>query len=405
MLVSLAAVVRLAHRRSVQRVKATVQRKNTANGCPQLGQLKVDRLGSVGGPRIARAPNSRNLWGSAGMLAETARFELAVAVTRHDGLANRWFQPLTHVSGAWQRRGYSERVGVAQQPCLASVTTFGRRIDSPRRGSLAARGAKDSSGLRIFSIGWKREVVMAVNLFTRIVAGLGALSLAMAPAMANDIRSVDPSASYAAAPAAPAAPVEVDINSDLAPTTPQTASEAVPDASATAVDVASAQAAKGQTYKRDDLIGAAEGVFGKGAKGLAELVEKILKDQGEPNAYIAGREASGAFVVGLRYGSGTLSHSIEGQRAVYWTGPSLGFDVGGDAANTFVLVYNLYDSQDLYKRYPQVEGRAYFVGGLSATYLRRGNVAIIPIRLGVGLRLGANIGYMKFSEKSKWLPF
>ena len=167
----------------------------------------------------------------------------------------------------------------------------------------------------------------------------------------------------------------------------------------------STQAARGQTYHKDDLIGAAEGVFGKGAKGLAELVEKILKDQGEPNAYIAGREASGAFVVGLRYGSGTLSHSVEGQRAVYWTGPSLGFDVGGDAANTFILVYNLYDSQDLYRRYPQVEGRAYFVGGLSATYLRRGDVAIIPIRLGVGLRLGANIGYMKFSEKSKWLPF
>ena len=119
MLVSLAAVVRLAHRRSVQRVNATVQRKNTANGCPQLGQLKVDRLGSVGGPRIARAPNSRNLWGSAGMLAETARFELAVAVTRHDGLANRWFQPLTHVSGAWQRRGYSERQLGAQLPSLA----------------------------------------------------------------------------------------------------------------------------------------------------------------------------------------------------------------------------------------------------------------------------------------------
>ena len=159
------------------------------------------------------------------------------------------------------------------------------------------------------------------------------------------------------------------------------------------------------TYRKDDLIGAAEGVFGKGAAGLAGIIERILADQGEPNAYIAGREASGAFVVGLRYGSGTLSHSIEGQRAVYWTGPSIGFDVGGDATKVFTLVYNLYDSQDLYKRFPQVEGRAYFVGGFSATYLRRGSVVLIPIRLGVGVRLGANIGYMKFSEKSKWLPF
>ena len=98
-------------------------------------------------------------------------------------------------------------------------------------------------------------------------------------------------------------------------------------------------------------------------------------------------------------------HKVEGQRAVYWTGPSLGFDVGGDAAKVFVLVYNLYDSQDLYKRFAQVEGRAYFVGGLSATYLRRGDIALIPVRLGVGVRLGANIGYMKFSEKSRWLPF
>jgi hypothetical protein len=160
-----------------------------------------------------------------------------------------------------------------------------------------------------------------------------------------------------------------------------------------------------KTYRKDDLIGAAEGVFGKGAKGLAEIVEKILKDQGEPNAYIAGREASGAFVVGVRYGSGTMSHTVEGERPVYWTGPSVGFDVGGDAAKVFVLVYNLYDSQDLFRRYPQVEGRAYFVGGLSATYLRRGNVVMIPVRLGAGVRLGANVGYMKFSEKSKWLPF
>ena len=249
---------------------------------------------------------------------------------------------------------------------------------------------------------------MAEKILGWIVAGLGALSLAVTPALANDIRSIDPSADpemSRTVNTAPSSARDADLNSDLVVTTAQSDPNMAPDRSTTTAEVATTQTARGQTYHKDDLIGAAEGVFGKGAKGLAELVEKILKDQGEPNAYIAGREASGAFVVGLRYGSGTLSHSVEGQRAVYWTGPSLGFDVGGDAANTFVLVYNLYDSQDLYKRYPQVEGRAYFVGGLSATYLRRGDVAIIPIRLGVGLRLGANIGYMKFSEKSKWLPF
>ena len=249
---------------------------------------------------------------------------------------------------------------------------------------------------------------MAEKILGWIALGLGALSLAIAPAMANDIRSVDPSADPAMSGAittSRSATQDADLNSDLVNTTAPSSASTSPNTSVTAAEVTTDQAARGQTYHKDDLIGAAEGVFGKGAKGLAEIVEKILKDQGEPNAYIAGREASGAFVVGLRYGSGTLSHSVEGQRPVYWTGPSIGFDVGGDATNTFVLIYNLYDSQDLYKRYPQVEGRAYFVGGLSATYLRRGDVAIIPIRLGVGLRLGANIGYMKFSEKSKWLPF
>jgi hypothetical protein len=165
------------------------------------------------------------------------------------------------------------------------------------------------------------------------------------------------------------------------------------------------QYAEAATYKKDDLIGAAEGVFGKGAEGLAGIMESILKDQGEPNAYIAGQEASGAFVVGLRYGSGTMFHKVEGQRPVYWTGPSVGFDVGGDANKAFVLVYNLYDSQELYKRFPAAEGRAYFVGGFAASYMRSGDTVLIPIRMGVGWRLGANVGYMKFSEKQRWLPF
>lgn len=166
-----------------------------------------------------------------------------------------------------------------------------------------------------------------------------------------------------------------------------------------------ARAQATNTFQHDDLIGAAEGVFGKGASGLASIIERILKDQGEPNAYIAGREASGALVVGLRYGSGKMFHKVEGERQVYWTGPSIGFDIGGDANKVFVLVYNLYDSQELYKRFPAGEGRVYFVGGFSATYLRRGDVVLIPVRTGVGWRLGVNAGYMKFTEKKKWMPF
>lgn len=159
------------------------------------------------------------------------------------------------------------------------------------------------------------------------------------------------------------------------------------------------------TFDRVRLVSEAENVFGKGATGLASLIEDILKDQGEPNAYIAGSEGSGALVVGLRYGSGKMVHAVEGERDVYWTGPSIGFDVGGDANKVFVLVYNLYDSQELYERFPAGEGRLYFVGGFSATYLRRGDLVLIPVRLGVGWRAGANVGYMKFSEKRRWLPF
>lgn len=162
---------------------------------------------------------------------------------------------------------------------------------------------------------------------------------------------------------------------------------------------------QGATYHQDDLIGAAEGVFGKGAKGLADLIKGVLAKQGEPNGYIVGREGGGAIVVGVRYGSGTLYHKVEGTQPVYWTGPSVGFDLGANAGNTFVLVYNLYDSADLFKRFGAGEGQAYLVGGFNVSYLRRGNVVLIPVRMGVGLRLGVNAGYMKFTHKANWLPF
>ncbi|MEE4154732.1 MAG: EipA family protein [Erythrobacter sp.] len=166
-----------------------------------------------------------------------------------------------------------------------------------------------------------------------------------------------------------------------------------------------ASAPAADTYGEDDLIGAAEGVFGRGAEGIARMIEDLLKKEGRPNGYIVGREAGGAFIFGARYGSGTLHHKIEGTRKVYWTGPSLGADVGANAANTFVLVYNLFDTEDLFERFPAGEGQAYLVGGLHASYVRRGDIVLIPIRLGAGLRLGFNAGYLRFSEKQRWLPF
>jgi len=255
------------------------------------------------------------------------------------------------------------------------------------------------------------------------VALLAAAGLMTAPAMAQ-INTVDPNTAIDAdllpgAPASQTPPSEpqqsyppVDpVYPDPAYPDPATAPAAPATTSAPAGTTTDPTApgmpdnAAANTYKQDDLIAAAEGVFGQGAEGLAGIIENILREQGEPIAYIAGREASGAIGVGLRYGSGTMFHKIEGQRDVYWTGPSIGFDLGGNAAKTFVLVYNLYDSQELYKRFPAGEGTAYLVGGFNASYMRWGDVVLIPIRLGVGYRLGINAGYMKFSEKRQWLPF
>lgn len=205
---------------------------------------------------------------------------------------------------------------------------------------------------------------------------------------------------------APVEPADDPLYPDVADTQFETQSydpAPVPEPTDTAVPEQPVEDPAG--YERDDLIGAADDLFGQGAQDIARLIERILADQGKPIGYIVGREASGAFIFGVRYGSGTLHHRIEGERSVFWTGPSVGFDVGGNAAKSFVLVYNLYDTQDLFRRFPQGEGAAYFVGGFTASYLRRGDIVLIPIRLGVGVRLGANVGYMKFREKNSWLPF
>ncbi len=242
-----------------------------------------------------------------------------------------------------------------------------------------------------------------------------AAACAGAPLAAQGIQTIDPNTAIdadlagpqpvpapAPVPAAPSPSIDYDSGVDSWSTPPaetpvETVSAAVPGAEVAASDET--------TYKKDDLIGAAEGLFGKGAEGLARLIEDVLAKQGEPNGYIVGREAGAAFVLGARYGSGTLYHKIEGQRPVYWTGPSVGFDAGANAGNTFVLVYNLYDTEELYERYPAGEGTAYFVGGFNASYLRKGDVVLIPIRVGAGLRLGVNAGYMKFSKNQRWLPF
>lgn len=245
---------------------------------------------------------------------------------------------------------------------------------------------------------------MSVLSFSRRLAAAALVLLHQAaPAQ---IRTIDPSSPTVAASAAPAGSGETAPPSPEYPTTAPTQpdSSATTAASAATEPVATSQA-DATAYKDEEIFGAAEEVFGKGAKDLAKVVEGVLKKQGRPTAYIAGREAGGAFAIGLRYGQGDLFHKIEGTKQVWWTGPSLGFDIGGNGSKTFILVYNLYDSEELFKRFPLVEGNLYAIGGFTASYLRRGDVVLVPIRLGVGWRFGASVGYMKFTKEGKVMPF
>lgn len=257
---------------------------------------------------------------------------------------------------------------------------------------------------------WLLEGRIVLKRLMLIVMAL-ILGVASTTPAAAQVRTIDPNQaidgdlSSRPAPPTPRSTANSDPRGDLVPSEPEAPRSTSASAAPTSPQATKDAATAGTTYQRNDLFSAGERVFGKGAEGLAGILEKILKDQGEPNAYIAGREASGAVVVGLRYGSGTMSHRIEGDRPVFWTGPSVGFDLGGNASKVFVLVYNLYDTEDLFRRFPEGEGHLYFVGGFSATYLRRGDIVLIPIRLGVGVRAGVNIGYMKFRKKQRWLPF
>lgn len=162
---------------------------------------------------------------------------------------------------------------------------------------------------------------------------------------------------------------------------------------------------------RPDSFRAAEVVenghrfFGSVSRGLALTVEEATRRWGEPNGYILGQEASGAIVGGLRFGEGTLYTRNAGQRRIYWQGPTLGFDVGGDGARTMMLVYNLPAVRDLYRRFGGVDGSAYFIGGFGMTAVTDGGIIVVPIRSGVGARLGINIGYLKFTGRPTWNPF
>ena len=158
-------------------------------------------------------------------------------------------------------------------------------------------------------------------------------------------------------------------------------------------------------YGPDELVGAGHKFFGNVSRGLASIIERAVSHWGLPNGYVLGEEGSGAFVAGLRYGEGTLYTKNAGDLRVYWQGPSVGFDWGGDGARTMTLVYNLPSTQAIYQRFVGIDGSAYIVGGFGMTALTNNNIVLVPIRSGIGLRLGANIGYLKFTPRATWNPF
>lgn len=159
------------------------------------------------------------------------------------------------------------------------------------------------------------------------------------------------------------------------------------------------------TYSKNEILNAAETFFGATTKGLAQVIEKAFGDLGRPNAYILGEEAGGAFFAGVRYGKGTLNRKTAPAQQIYWQGPTVGFDFGGNAAKVFTLIYHLKSADELYQRFPGVEGSLYVVAGLGLNYNQRGDTVIAPIRTGVGLRWGVNIGYVVFTRKATINPF
>ena len=70
-----------------------------------------------------------------------------------------------------------------------------------------------------------------------------------------------------------------------------------------------------------------------------------------------------------------------------------------------MLVYNLDDVPNLYNRFAGVAGSAYVVAGLGFNVLKNGNILLVPVRTGVGARLGVNVGYLKLTDRPTWNPF
>ena len=231
----------------------------------------------------------------------------------------------------------------------------------------------------------------------RLLIASGLASLAAPLAHSQEVR---PPYAGGYAPTPPPAPLP---DSGYAPPPPPPGSYA----NGTASPPAPAYATDGraQTYTDDELVGRVSDFLGVTAESAGAVIERTFKDNGRPTGYIAGEEGSGAFVLGLRYGRGLLYMKNRPAQTVYWQGPSVGFDAGGNFSRVFTLVYNLQFPDAVFQRFPGVEGSAYFIGGLGVNYQRGNDITLAPMRAGVGFRLGANVGYLAYTRQRNILPF
>ncbi len=177
-----------------------------------------------------------------------------------------------------------------------------------------------------------------------------------------------------------------------------------PSAKADSTQPTSSRAQASDTYEQGEIVAAVSEFFGIAAEAAGELVERVFRENGRPTGYIRGEEISAAIGIGVRYGEGNLQLKNGQNRKVFWQGPSVGFDSGANASKVFTLVYGLSNSDTIYQRFPGVEGSAYLVGGVGVNYQRADNITLVPMRAGVGLRAGANVGYLAYSRERNILP-
>jgi hypothetical protein len=225
------------------------------------------------------------------------------------------------------------------------------------------------------------SLVLRIAVITLVAAGLAASGVMSGRALAQN-----------APPLAQPLPPPTTVGPSQPPPA-QTAPEPPP------------QSGPANQYSSNEIVDAGHRFFGGVSRGLAMIIEKAFSQWGQPNGYVLGEEAGGAFVGGLRYGDGTLYTKNAGDLRLFWQGPSVGFDAGADGARTMMLVYNLPRTEAIFNRFGGINGSAYFIGGFGMTALTADNVVLVPIRSGVGFRLGANLGYLKFTDHPTWNPF